>query len=44
MTSERTAKLAKINAYHVENFAYFVGKLKATSPAGRSLNDPTEAQ
>ena len=32
-------KLARINTYHVENFAYFVGKLKATQDGDGTLLD-----
>jgi hypothetical protein len=38
---EKLAKLAKINAYHVALFAYFVGKLKATPDGEGSLLDHT---
>jgi hypothetical protein len=34
-------KLARINRYHVEQFAYFVGKLKATPDVDGSLLDNT---
>jgi hypothetical protein len=36
---EQIAKLAKINAYHVSLFAYFLGKLKATRDGDGSLLD-----
>lgn len=38
---EKLAKLAKINAYHVALFAYFVGKLKETPDGGGTLLDHT---
>jgi hypothetical protein len=38
---EKLAKLAKINAYHVSLFAYFLGKLKATPEADGTLLDHT---
>jgi Protein of unknown function (DUF1552) len=37
--AEMMAKVAKINAFHVELFAYFVGKLKATQDGAGSLLD-----
>src|SRR2546422_11363242 len=36
---EKLAKLAKINAYHVSLFAYFLNKLKATPDGDGSLLD-----
>lgn len=36
---DKIAKLAKINAYHVSLFAYFLGKLKATPDGDGSLLD-----
>ena len=36
---EKLAKLAKINAYHVSLFAYFLDKLKSTSDGDGSLLD-----
>jgi hypothetical protein len=36
---EKIAKLARINAYHVSLFAYFLGKLKATPDGDGSLLD-----
>jgi Protein of unknown function (DUF1552) len=36
---EKIAKVAKINAFHVSLFSYFVQKLKATPEAGGSLLD-----
>jgi len=39
--AEKLAKLAKINAYHVSLFAYFVGKLKSTSDGDGTLLDHT---
>jgi hypothetical protein len=38
---EKLGKLAKINAYHVALFAYFVGKLKSTPDADGTLLDHT---
>jgi hypothetical protein len=38
---EKLAKLAKINAYHVSLFAYFLEKLKATPDGDGSLLDHT---
>ena len=38
---EMMAKVAKINAYHVELFAYFIGKLKATQDGAGTLLDHT---
>jgi len=39
--AEKLGRLAKINAYHVSLFAYFVGKLKATPDADGTLLDHT---
>ncbi len=36
---EKMARVAKINAYHVSLFAYFLGKLKATKEGNGSLLD-----
>ena len=36
---EKLAKLAKINAYHVSLFAYFLEKLKSTPDGDGSLLD-----
>jgi hypothetical protein len=36
---EKLAKLAKINAYHVSLFAYFLARLKATSDGDATLLD-----
>lgn len=36
---EKMAKVAKINAYHVSLFAYFLGKLKATRDGNGTLLD-----
>ena len=36
---EKLAKLAKINAYHVSLFAYFLGKLKSTADGDGTLLD-----
>ncbi len=36
---EKMARVAKINAYHVSLFAYFLGRLKATPEAGGNLLD-----
>jgi hypothetical protein len=36
---EKLAKIAKINAYHVSLFAYFLGKLKSTPDGDGSLLD-----
>jgi hypothetical protein len=38
---EKLAKLAKINAYHVSLFAYFIEKLNSTPDGGGSLLDHT---
>jgi len=38
---EMLAKVAKINAFHVELFSYFLGKLKATKDGQGSLLDHT---
>ena len=38
-TPEKLAKLAKINAYHVSLFAYFLGKLQATKDGDGTLLD-----
>jgi hypothetical protein len=38
---EKLSKLAKINAYHVSLFAYFVGKLKSTPDGDGTLLDHT---
>ena len=38
-TPEKLAKLAKINAYHVSLFAYFLGKLQATPDGDGTLLD-----
>jgi hypothetical protein len=39
--AEKLAKLAKINAYHVSLFAYFVGRLKETADGDGTLLDHT---
>jgi hypothetical protein len=36
---EMMAKVAKINAFHVELFAYFIGRLKSTTDGAGSLLD-----
>ena len=36
---EKTEKLVKINRYHMEQFAYFLGKLKATQDGDGTLLD-----
>ena len=36
---EKQEKIAKINKHHVEQFAYFLGKLKAAKEGDRSLLD-----
>jgi hypothetical protein len=38
---EKLGKLARINAYHVSLFAYFIGKLKATPDGDGTLLDHT---
>jgi hypothetical protein len=38
---EKLAKVAKINAYHVKMFSYFLGKLQATPDGGGTLLDHT---
>jgi uncharacterized protein DUF1552 len=38
---DKIAKVIKINAYHVKNFAYFVNRLASTSDGGGSLLDHT---
>jgi len=38
---EKLAKVAKINAYHVKMFAYFLGKLQATPDGDGTLLDHT---
>src|SRR5262249_41519920 len=38
---EKLAKLAKINAFHMKQLAYFVDKLKATQDGGGTLLDST---
>lgn len=37
--AEMMAKVAKINAFHVELFSYFIGKMKATQDGAGSLLD-----
>jgi hypothetical protein len=39
--AEKLAKLAKINAFHLKNFGYFIDKLKATKELDGSLLDNT---